>query len=914
MPDPEYIGRSHALHVFTDVADPTPEPTDPAFDGPHYSGRSRAIRIIPESPPWDLQDVVGPIYEGANYRGRSHAIHVRGPITTRTPGPPIPSCKCCAESSSGSAAFTNVIGDVTVADGSGSSATHLSGDGIPEIPVGATNVQLRYTVSFSGTTVNPIDVHVLVSEDFTEIVTRTGVASSFSGSVDLTSLYPAWTAVAGLYQIGDFEVDGTGGVHLTDIQFDGTITWDEASSHASGDCEAVDSNLLGRIVEVGASWLLTYRNGPVDFGDPDMTPVLPTNGYHADENIGGPGETLSAYKAQKSIFVGDYDPFSYVELRTIRSWDLPANVVQARIRGSFTDIVIPGDAALATVGGQVSYQLSVTEWDEGVADPTLLGGWTPSGQVVKAGSVPVPMFDTFYPGDDFDVTVPVNGGSKLQLHLMVTNTFVAAAEIDSGPADDDIDTVTHFFDWTFLKRTMMVADLPFLAEIVFDLFLRRTWAPAPAQAQLSLIDPVVEVVVGTDQILSRSCTPDFSVGLGGLVVDEVDDPDTDEAGYYDVTSDGALLVHVPDPGGLGGVVTAHLATGDTPFIFARMRTPTEDHLALGSAFSISLGFYGDGADPQDSPRVVSFLIQRGSAIKVQADGAGSPTDTSLSNGSIFYIYVQILPDGEISTNIWNASQGPTPGGTVWSSFGGGTPIAVIEGIVVDGELTAGSSDLVGPVAFDVLQATTNSECGGCAGCTDPGSGLPLPDFMPGYMPTFRRQIGDPTTRLDSFICTLESAAMVLAWHTSGAVDVWGGELIPWCGKTEAQIVATGSNLGNAAQAWTHYGQTLSVRSGQTFDDLMNCLAQGRAVILQGDYGVLSNAEKCQDTFDGNHALSLYPYQISDRILAGDPLCHNFGGLRIASLRDYAETFGAAVFGASSPQPILFAVSRAQTPV
>ena len=65
----------------------------------------------------------------------------------------------------------------------------------------------------------------------------------------------------------------------------------------------------------------------------------------------------------------------------------------------------------------------------------------------------------------------------------------------------------------------------------------------------------------------------------------------------------------------------------------------------------------------------------------------------------------------------------------------------------------------------------------------------LPDFTPGFMPVFRRQIGDPTTSLDGFICTLESAAMVLEWHTRGAISVWGGQLIPWCGKTEAQIAA-----------------------------------------------------------------------------------------------------------------------------
>lgn len=203
---------------------------------------------------------------------------------------------------------------------------------------------------------------------------------------------------------------------------------------------------------------------------------------------------------------------------------------------------------------------------------------------------------------------------------------------------------------------------------------------------------------------------------------------------------------------------------------------------------------------------------------------------------------------------------------------------------------------------------------GCTDCSDPENpGFQLPAFTPGFMPTFRRQIGDPTTNLDGFICTFESGAMVLDWHTRGAVKVWGGELIPWSGRTEASIRATGSNLTDVQRAWRHWGQYLDIRSGQTWADLVACLTEGRAVILQGDYGAFSLAERCQDNFEENHAISVYPYQVSDRILVGDPLCHTFLGVRAASLQSYAETLGAVVYGATSPQRILFAVSRPWTP-
>lgn len=205
------------------------------------------------------------------------------------------------------------------------------------------------------------------------------------------------------------------------------------------------------------------------------------------------------------------------------------------------------------------------------------------------------------------------------------------------------------------------------------------------------------------------------------------------------------------------------------------------------------------------------------------------------------------------------------------------------------------------------------ECG-CVECEDPDNpGFQIPPFTPGYLPTFRRQIGDPTTSLDAFICTLESAAMVLDWHTRGAVKVWGGELIPWTGRSEASIYGSGSNLGDAQQAWMHWGQHLDIRSGQTWNDLMEALSEGRAVILQGDYGEFSLNERCQDDFVDNHAISVYPYQQSGRLLVGDPICHDFKGFLESSLQAYAEALGQAVYGTTSPQKILFAVSRPWAP-
>lgn len=156
--------------------------------------------------------------------------------------------------------------------------------------------------------------------------------------------------------------------------------------------------------------------------------------------------------------------------------------------------------------------------------------------------------------------------------------------------------------------------------------------------------------------------------------------------------------------------------------------------------------------------------------------------------------------------------------------------------------------------------------------------------------------------------------MVLDWHTRGAIQVWGGDLVQHCGRTETSIRSSGTNLTDLKTAWWYYGQNLDVRSGQTWDALMHCLmVEGRAIVLQGDYGVFTVGDSCQPDFVDNHAISVYPYQVDGRVMVGDPLCQKFRGVPIAHLQAYAEAFGAAVYGAQSPQPILFAVSRPWTP-
>lgn len=184
-----------------------------------------------------------------------------------------------------------------------------------------------------------------------------------------------------------------------------------------------------------------------------------------------------------------------------------------------------------------------------------------------------------------------------------------------------------------------------------------------------------------------------------------------------------------------------------------------------------------------------------------------------------------------------------------------------------------------------------------------------------YRPIFRRQIGDPTTTLDSFICTMESSAMALDFHTMGDVQKWGGELVPWCGETTAHIKAHGTNLHDAAQAWRHWGQTLDIRTGGTWADLEHALHEQRAVVFQEDYDAYTLSERCQDSFLGNHAQFLLPEWSGTAILSGDPLCGGYRYIEARDLRKAGEKLGreAGLPGGEAHQGIFFAVTRPELP-
>jgi hypothetical protein len=156
-----------------------------------------------------------------------------------------------------------------------------------------------------------------------------------------------------------------------------------------------------------------------------------------------------------------------------------------------------------------------------------------------------------------------------------------------------------------------------------------------------------------------------------------------------------------------------------------------------------------------------------------------------------------------------------------------------------------------------------------------------------YRPTFRPQIGDPTTVYDGRICTFSSGAMGLDYHTKGGIKVWGGQLA----KKPGVDPRDGGNLQELAKAWAAYGQNLNIKTGEPFSALVNFLKAGHGAVVQGDYDQLSLATKCQDSFDGDHAVYINPEFSGTKVLMGDPLCKSWKWIELSELRRYMEKLG-----------------------
>jgi hypothetical protein len=163
-----------------------------------------------------------------------------------------------------------------------------------------------------------------------------------------------------------------------------------------------------------------------------------------------------------------------------------------------------------------------------------------------------------------------------------------------------------------------------------------------------------------------------------------------------------------------------------------------------------------------------------------------------------------------------------------------------------------------------------------------------------YQPLMRPQIGDPTTTRDGFICTMESGAMGLDYHTLGEVQLWGGTL-----EQHQSDHVGGTDLDDLHDAWAWAGYELDRRSGQGWAGVKAALAEGRAVMLQGDYDQMG-PYSCQAGFAGDHCIELNPSTVA-WAKTFDPLCKGAKIIPEAVIRAYAEKLNPRVqFAVSAP--------------
>jgi hypothetical protein len=175
--------------------------------------------------------------------------------------------------------------------------------------------------------------------------------------------------------------------------------------------------------------------------------------------------------------------------------------------------------------------------------------------------------------------------------------------------------------------------------------------------------------------------------------------------------------------------------------------------------------------------------------------------------------------------------------------------------------------------------------------------LPPVDTGGGYRAPFGSQFSDPSESHSSphsegSNCTMAAAAMALDYHTGGRVRKRGGDM-----RHHQSDNDSGTDLYDAAEAWAHYGESLSIRSGSGWAKVVDCLESGKGVILQGTGGVAG----CGN-YTGGHAIYVAPEHSDKGWLKGDPECSGYEWTTTANLKAFAERLSSGVYFAVTAAP------------
>jgi len=143
-------------------------------------------------------------------------------------------------------------------------------------------------------------------------------------------------------------------------------------------------------------------------------------------------------------------------------------------------------------------------------------------------------------------------------------------------------------------------------------------------------------------------------------------------------------------------------------------------------------------------------------------------------------------------------------------------------------------------------------------------------------------------------CTMSSAATAIAYQQpAGGLTPWGGDL-----RHRQGDMSGGTDLYDARQAWSTYGETLTIRTGAGWSGVKTAHSERRAIVVQGE-GNVPGAE----TYDGGHACVIGPETHSDgRWLFGDPLASDWQWVDPGAIRSWMERISSGCYFAVGQLP------------
>jgi hypothetical protein len=143
-------------------------------------------------------------------------------------------------------------------------------------------------------------------------------------------------------------------------------------------------------------------------------------------------------------------------------------------------------------------------------------------------------------------------------------------------------------------------------------------------------------------------------------------------------------------------------------------------------------------------------------------------------------------------------------------------------------------------------------------------------------------------------CTCTSGAIALAYQEPrGAVAPWGGDL-----RHRQGDLSGGTDLLDIRDAWSTYGETLTIRSGSGWSAVVTAHDEGRAIVIQGSGNVPGS-----ESFDGGHACVIGPETSSSGSwLWGDPLASGWQWVSPSSVRSWAEQWQGSIAFAVGEKP------------